>query len=173
MPEFSRQYKSDPVTVRPGNQIRDDFAGYRLVSLEDYDETTIDVGSQYAGGAQCIPAARGDFNGDERTDVVFLALSPDQHVEAFVALQEADSWSLNKLYDLGDGVVGCCYADSLPPGRYENFYGTEPDPSRTVAPNERLEHTTSVDVPVVGALEATGIAWFLNDDEWFYVWISD
>ena len=152
--------------------LRDDFPGYRTVGLDDYSEATIDRVSQYAGVSQCIPAARGDFNGDRRPDVVFLAVSPDQNVEAFAALNGTESWSVAKLFDLRSSV-GCCYVDSLPPGSYENVYGTDPDPSRPLRPNERLEATSTVDVPVIGALESTGIAWFLEGGQWYYVWIAD
>jgi hypothetical protein len=149
------------------------FPGYRQIRVSDYEPSTIENEKEYHKGNRCIAAEGGDFNGDGLRDFVFLVLSPGKSVKALVALRDGSTWRIRELWDLGSDYVGCCYANVLAPGKYDNFYGTTPDPEVPPASDERLSYTSKTQAPIVGAIESSGVAFFLSGKRWLHVWVSD
>jgi hypothetical protein len=146
--------------------------GYRLVLSADYpaDTPALQAGSD---PSTCLAVSSGDFDGDGRKDFVFLALRAKGTIHAFVGLSRRQGWSISELMDMKEAFPGCCYADIVPPGHYEDVYGTEPDPETPLRPGQALEFTSPHEAPIVGSLESTGIAYFLFRGRWVHVWISD
>ena len=167
----------DPCQSKLPDSLRSEFArrlpDYRQVLTSDYDSPTIESERQYHKGNPCLAAEGGDFDGNGRLEFVFLGKKSGGGLKAFVGLRDAKTWRIQELWDLGSEYVGCCYANVLPPGRYENFYGTTPDPDEPPAPDERLVYTSKTQAPIVGRIESSGIAFFLSRGRWLHVWVSD
>ena len=171
----------DPCEQKLPSSLRAEFAkrfvGYRQIRVSDYEPATVESEKQYHGGSPCIAAEGGDFDGNHEQDFVFLAVKPSERLIAVVALRKGKTWRMEELWDLGidpnSDHLGCCYANVLPPGRYENVYGTTPDPTEPPERNERLEYTSTRQAPVVGGIESSGIAFFLSGGRWLHVWIQD
>ena len=149
------------------------FPGYRPITVSDYSRDTLALETPPNAPIPCLSVASGHFNADRHRDFVFLAVRPKGSVRAFVALRQGKGWGISQLWDLAEQYPGCCYVAVMPPGHYENVYGTDTDPESPLQPNERLEFTSKADVPVVGSVESTGVAFLLSDAKWLHVWISD
>jgi hypothetical protein len=149
------------------------FPGYRQVLVSDYDIDTVERERSYHAGSPCIAVEAADFNVDGRKDFVFLALHPKKTVRAFVGLGFKRGWHVQQLWDLKSTYPSCCYANVLPPGSYENVYGTEPDPESPPAPDELLALTATAQGAIVGATESTGVGFFLVNQRWVHIWLSD
>ncbi len=143
------------------------LAGYRLPKQSDNSEEDIQQHLQH-GGNGCLGVATGDFDGDGKKDVAFLATSKVD-VWLIVAFHKSRGWHINRVYNMGGAELrGRLYVDRVPPGTYDDIGLAEKPELGQVE-----TFTSKTDVILTGMTEATGIAFWKAPKGWVHVWISD
>jgi len=155
-----------PTAVR--RIVRQQFPTFRIARTADYDPETLRLEQRYHGGGKCIAVSSADYDGDNRPDFAFLIANRRGKTFLVVARNLESGWKLERLSHAADDGPGCCYVNTLEPGKYENVYGAPPSEPGEVQTFE--SHLSGI---VSGATESSGVAFFRHKSKWIHVWISD
>jgi len=150
------------------NSLKQLFPEYRIVSVSDYLNETIEKQKQYNYGNECLSLTIGDFDGNGEVDYVFLVTNGSR-TEKLIAARSAknDFWIIDKLLDFKNNSLGTSYVYTIPPGIYEDMGGGREESGRVGLYSSNKEGI------LTGTIESSGTAYFFSEDRWIHLWLFD
>lgn len=153
-----------------GQLMAQKFPQHRLPLVADADPDVVQF-EMSKGNNGCIVVAKGDFNGDKRTDfAVGLTPTTAKPPVVAVALSHGTTWDVSTVESWVDHAQRL-YVERARPRLFKQFEGFDAAPQRGT--NEREALRCRTDAVIVGATESTGIAYCHVNNQWLYVWISE
>jgi hypothetical protein len=126
-------------------------------------------GNREQGGSGCLGYASADFNGDGMPDVIIgLSAKAGGAAIVVVAMATGASWEVHEL-KRWKGNRSRLYVATGKPDRYDRSKSLD-------GPLEKGEADSLVcpnSVAILGATEASGVAYCFNANKWRFVWMSD